>query len=50
MFTTNGARIVEDDWTLGSYLQKLHKSDARFGIGELSSGDLCMYTSLNPIL
>ena len=25
LFTTNGARIVEkDDWTLGSYLQKLH--------------------------
>ena len=41
LFTTNGARIVEkDDWTLGDCLHKLHKSDARFGIGELSSDDL----------
>ena len=41
LFTANGARIVEqDDCILADYLQKLHKSDAHFGIGELSSDDL----------
>ena len=41
LFTTTGALIVDDgNWTLGDYLQKLHKSDARFEIGELSGDDL----------
>ena len=48
LFTVNGARIIEDDeWTLGDYLQRLHKSDARIGLGELHddspSTSVCVY-------
>ncbi len=34
LFTLSGALILNsEEWTLHSYLQKTHKSDARLGIG-----------------
>lgn len=34
LFTMSGSLILDDgSWTLHSYLQRIHKSDARLGIG-----------------
>ena len=39
LFTLSGAVIpASDDWSLGSYLKKSHRSEARIGIGYIDVG------------
>lgn len=42
LFTLSGAMIPEsDEWTLHSYLEKIHKSEARLGIGYVEVNGKC---------